>query len=172
MKRTLWGLSKLKVLSRGKVAGSPIRSEQRTQRQSGEPAHQSAACPRSQCMVASCGLHMASPAWLVKDLAWNTLSRYPTCSPDSDSAFSPQPPTGQGPGRGHGVLTTSAPLVSLPGPWLCSRVPMCPVPAFHQTQGLPPSRRRPNQFLPQLQSLLLNPLSCELNPTPQPRNGF
>ena len=114
-KNTL-GPLKAKSPIQGKVVGSPIGSEQRTQRQSGEPAHQSAACPWSQCMAASCGLHMASLVWLVKDLAWNTLSRYPTCSPDSDSAFSPQPPTGQGPGRGHGVLTASAPLVSLPGP--------------------------------------------------------
>lgn len=160
-------MSKLQVLSRGKVEGSLIQSKQRTQTQRGEPAP-------PEC-VDDCLLYTTYSVTCIAcgRLGPNSLSWYPHLHPwpritSGSSAFSPQPPTSQDLGREHGELTATTPLVSPLGPWLCSQVPRCFVPIFHQTQGPPPSWRWPNE----LQSLLLNPLPCELRPMPQSRSEF
>lgn len=126
-------------------------------------------------MAAFYGLYIASLAWLVKDMDWKTLSSYPTCSPDSGMPMGalPFPSATCQPGpwmhTWHAHCHNSS--MSLSGLWLCSRVPICLVPASHQIQDLPLSWRWPNQFLPQLQPWLPNPLSCELKTTPQSRRG-
>lgn len=82
-----------------------------------------------------------------------------------------QPPASQGPGRTLGALTATTPLCPSLGFDSALVSPYASVPASRQIQDLPLSWRWPNQFLPQLQPWLPNPLSCELKTTPQSRSG-